>query len=284
MLTAIALVMPPTKLTRRHSHESFTMPRFRRRYGGRCLSFFSLDDDPRENYGSDLAFMLLDGIVQMLGQAPAWSYLPVGTQVVHPRRGVGVIEEKHDDGLTLRFSTVQADGFSHRCCSHTPWSDVPRFVEGTNLPAVKRCPATPRLVPSPRYRGESARKLKFDVDLAAKYFRVAQERNTMTLKTSLLLRKALALTVDWNVPGLTKKVLALISEASSASGVNSGPNAELENALHRALRAKKEAVVGMLINYPVRVPPARVVLESRSEHLDRPQLAYICAIHILRFA
>ena len=69
-------------------------------------------------------------------------------------------------------------------------------------------------------------------------------------------RKALALTVDWNVPALTKKVLELISEASNTTFLRS--NAELELALHRALRSKKEAVAGMLINYPVRISTARV--------------------------
>ena len=121
MLTAIVLVMPPTTLTRRHSHESFTMPRFRRRYGGRCLSFFSLDDDvANKDSSNSLAFMLLDGIVQMLSRAPAWTYLVKGTAVGHSRRGAAVVEEAHDDGLTLRFTTPQEDGQTHRCCSTAP--------------------------------------------------------------------------------------------------------------------------------------------------------------------
>ena len=94
------------------------------------------------------------------------------------------------------------------------------------------------------------------MSVAAKGYQRVKERNTVVSGSRLLLRKALALTVDWNVPALTKKVLQIISERSVHYA--SGSNAEVESALYRALKTKKEAVVSMLLNYPVR-PTANCV-------------------------
>ena len=70
-------------------------------YNQKQLHFFSLRPDSRPGFGTDIGKLLLEGIVGMVIQQPAWTFLPVGSVVTHPEHGRGTISQKHPNGLTV---------------------------------------------------------------------------------------------------------------------------------------------------------------------------------------
>ena len=137
--------------------------------------------DSREGFGTDIGSLLLTGIVGMLGQEPAWAYLPLGSWIKHAQRGMGTIIQK-----------VPEVG--------SPEGVVVTFGEGDTH----------------TYRGDSVRKMKFSVEMALEGAKAAnvksimrENKGTRTAAEMTLLGKALMLTVLWDQADLASSILNL---------------------------------------------------------------------------
>lgn len=77
-------------------------------YQGKMLKFFSLSSSVPDASGAsahDMCEMMLEGIIDMIGQRPAWHSLPVGARVVDPVRGEGEVVGILEEGVReMRFS------------------------------------------------------------------------------------------------------------------------------------------------------------------------------------
>eukprot|EP00966_Prymnesium_polylepis_P285245 6589131-Prymnesium_polylepis.1 len=73
-------------------------------YRHKLLKFFELSSSETK----DISVMLLEGIIDMIGESPVWDMLPIGARVEHPDRGVGRIKQILPDGRRkVKFDVVQ---------------------------------------------------------------------------------------------------------------------------------------------------------------------------------